>query len=216
MEAFLYTVSAYVWRSALKRKHDSTEGSALRSKPRLPCHPTSFPCHQRVLPLLVECTMIWVWSQVNAICFIQLQLISLDGQHQRVDTPADARTAHNGLLQRRMEEDPCWIVPHAPPKTQSVKRLNRTDISRSSSMNMLHAIRKLFGRFCSEPTGLSLCCHAKACGSNMAATIRAFRAYYYMWRSDWLKLLGWMAVRNPLVMRSYLTLTPYCFVPKRR
>ena len=28
----------------------------------------------------------------------------LDGQHQRVDIPAHARTAHKGLLQKRMEE----------------------------------------------------------------------------------------------------------------
>ena len=31
----------------------------------------------------------------------------LDGQGQRVDIPAHARTAHNGLLQRRMVEDLC-------------------------------------------------------------------------------------------------------------
>ena len=31
----------------------------------------------------------------------------LDGQHQRVDTPAHARTAHKGLLQKRLEEDLC-------------------------------------------------------------------------------------------------------------
>ena len=45
----------------------------------------------------------------------------LDGQHQRVDIPAHARTAHNRLLPRRLEEDLCWIVPHVPPTTQSVK-----------------------------------------------------------------------------------------------
>ena len=31
----------------------------------------------------------------------------LDGQHQRVDIPAPARTAHDGLLQKRLEEDLC-------------------------------------------------------------------------------------------------------------
>ena len=31
----------------------------------------------------------------------------LDGQHQRVDIPAYARTAHTGLLQERLEEDLC-------------------------------------------------------------------------------------------------------------
>ena len=29
------------------------------------------------------------------------------GQHQRVDIPARARTAHEGLLQKRLEEDLC-------------------------------------------------------------------------------------------------------------
>ena len=31
----------------------------------------------------------------------------LDGPHQRVDIPAYARTAHKGLLQKRLEEDLC-------------------------------------------------------------------------------------------------------------
>ena len=31
----------------------------------------------------------------------------LDGQHQRVDSPAYARPAHKGLLQKRLEEDLC-------------------------------------------------------------------------------------------------------------
>ena len=39
----------------------------------------------------------------------------LDGQHQKADIPAYARTAHKGLLQKRLEEDLCWIVPHVPP-----------------------------------------------------------------------------------------------------
>ena len=36
----------------------------------------------------------------------------LDGQRQRMDIPAYARTARNGLLPKRLEEDLCWIVPH--------------------------------------------------------------------------------------------------------
>ena len=31
----------------------------------------------------------------------------LDGQHQRVDIPAHARTTHKGLLQERLKEDLC-------------------------------------------------------------------------------------------------------------
>ena len=38
----------------------------------------------------------------------------LDG-HQRVDISAHARSAHKGLLQKRLEEDLCRIVPHVPP-----------------------------------------------------------------------------------------------------
>ena len=50
----------------------------------------------------------------------------LDGQHQRMDIPAQTRPAHKGLLQKRLEEDFCWIVPHVPPTTHSVKGLNWT------------------------------------------------------------------------------------------
>ena len=51
----------------------------------------------------------------------------LDGKNQRVDIPAHARTAHNGLLQRRkLEVGLCWIVPNAPLMTQWVKGPNRS------------------------------------------------------------------------------------------
>ena len=51
----------------------------------------------------------------------------LDGQHQRVAILAHARTAHKGLLQKRLEEDLHWTVPHAPPMAKSVNRLNWTE-----------------------------------------------------------------------------------------
>ena len=42
----------------------------------------------------------------------------LNGEHQRVDIPAHARTAHKDLLQKRLEEDISCIVRHAhPPPT---------------------------------------------------------------------------------------------------
>ena len=50
-----------------------------------------------------------------------------DGQHHRMDTPAHARTAHNGLLQTRLEEVLCWIICRVPLMTQSVKGFNWTD-----------------------------------------------------------------------------------------
>ena len=53
----------------------------------------------------------------------------LHGQHQRVDIPAHARTAHNGFLQKRLEEDLYWIVPHVPPTTQSVRGLDWSELN---------------------------------------------------------------------------------------
>ena len=38
----------------------------------------------------------------------------LDGQYQRVDVSAHARTAHKGLLQKSLEKDLCCIVPRVP------------------------------------------------------------------------------------------------------
>ena len=38
----------------------------------------------------------------------------LDGQCHRVDDLALARAAHDGLLQQRLEEDLCQIVPRVP------------------------------------------------------------------------------------------------------
>ena len=37
-----------------------------------------------------------------------------------------------------------------------------------------------------------------ACGPNVVATLRAFRAKYYLWCIGWLKLLGWLAARKLL------------------
>ena len=44
-------------------------------------------------------------------------------------TLAEARTTHKGLLQRRLDEDIYWIVPHVPPTTQSVKGPNWTEMT---------------------------------------------------------------------------------------
>ena len=57
----------------------------------------------------------------------------LDGQHQRVDIPAHARTAHKGLLQKRLKEDLCWIFPIVSPTTRSVKWLNWPERSSHAS-----------------------------------------------------------------------------------
>ena len=51
----------------------------------------------------------------------------LDEQHQRVDIPAYARTAHKGLLQKRLQEDLCRVIPHVLLSTQLIKGRNRTE-----------------------------------------------------------------------------------------
>ena len=42
--------------------------------------------------------------------------------------PCNAGTAHNGFLQKRLEEDLCSIVPHVSPTTKSVIGLNWTEL----------------------------------------------------------------------------------------
>ena len=56
----------------------------------------------------------------------------LDGQHQRVDIPAHARTAYKGLLQKTLWVDLRWIVSHIHPTTQSIKGLNWSELSRDA------------------------------------------------------------------------------------
>ena len=54
----------------------------------------------------------------------------LGGQHERMDSPAHARTAQIGLLKKkRLEEDPCLIVLSYPPNDPfgQGSELNGTD-----------------------------------------------------------------------------------------
>ena len=46
---------------------------------------------------------------------------------------------------------------------------------------------------------LQLHCNISACEATLAATLPAFHAEYYLWCSDWLKLLRWPAAQNPLL-----------------
>ena len=71
----------------------------------------------------------------------------LDGQHQREDNPANARTAHKGLMQKRLEEDFCWIVPRVSPTTQSVKGLNRTELVLPVTRRIWHHALTVCGYF---------------------------------------------------------------------
>ena len=61
-----------------------------------------------------------------------LQDEMLYGQGQRLDIPAHARAAHKGLLQKRLEEDLCYIVPPLPPPHHP-RRPNRlaTELNRA-------------------------------------------------------------------------------------
>ena len=47
---------------------------------------------------------------------------------QKMNIPAHARAAHKGLLQKRLGKEICWIVPHFPSTTHSVKGLNWTEL----------------------------------------------------------------------------------------
>ena len=74
----------------------------------------------------------------------------LGGQCQRVDIPTHARTAHNGLLQERLEEILCWIVCRVPnsPINQLVEGLNWTE----DDLLVLQQNESLTGRDGSCPT----------------------------------------------------------------
>ena len=61
----------------------------------------------------------------------------LDGQSERVDIPAHARTAHKGFLQKRLEGDLCSLDLHVPPTIQSVKGLNRTELTELNCKGLL-------------------------------------------------------------------------------
>ena len=54
------------------------------------------------------------WRHLGGWVMLWSAEVMLDGQRKRVDIPAHTRTAHKGLLQKRLEEDRSRIVPHAP------------------------------------------------------------------------------------------------------
>ena len=55
----------------------------------------------------------------------------------------------------------------------------------------LRILKVLFGIY-----QFSFCWYALACRANMTATLWAFCTEYYLWPSDWLSLLGWLAAWN--------------------
>ena len=70
------------------------------------CHMSPQPLQKHQSGHLGGWTLLWSAQEM------------LDGQHQRVDIPAYAITAHKGFLRRELEEDLCWIIPHLPPPPQ--------------------------------------------------------------------------------------------------
>ena len=65
----------------------------------------------------------------------------LDGQHSRVNVPAHTKTVHNGLLQKRLEENICWFVCHVPPTTQSTKGLDWTELPHTPALFITQTAR---------------------------------------------------------------------------
>ena len=62
-----------------------------------------------------------------------------DGRHQRVDIPSHARTAQNGLLQNRLEDNLCLIAvmsPGRPDRSRDWTELNRYACILSSRAGM--------------------------------------------------------------------------------
>lgn len=59
-------------------------------------------------------------------------------------------------------------------------------------------------RICSGHASLFICSYAKPQRQNMAATLWGFHAEYWLWHSDWLKLLGWLTTWKPLCTRRPL------------
>ena len=78
----------------------------------------------------------------------------LGGQHQRVDIHAHARAAHKGLLRKGLEQGLCWIVPHVPLSSQSVKGLSWTD---GCSVNNICHRNTFFVCVKYEPLKVQLC-----------------------------------------------------------
>ena len=59
------------------------------------CHTPGQPLQNHLSWHLGGCVTAWSAEEI------------LDGKHQKVDIPAHARTAHKGVLQKRLEEDLC-------------------------------------------------------------------------------------------------------------
>ena len=109
--------------------HDRQLGA---KQDQLPCGATetsSGNCQETESCVVQACHMPWQPPQNYSSGHLGGWVMSwsaeemLDG-HQRVDIPVHSRTVYKGLLQKRLEEDICWIIPYVPQMTQLVKGLN--------------------------------------------------------------------------------------------
>ena len=96
---------------------------------QLLCHPTgtsSGNCQETETGMVWVCHTPWPPHQnhPSGHCRGWMMLWSaeemLDRQHHRMDTLAHARAAHKHLLQKRLEEDLCCIIPNVPLMTKLV------------------------------------------------------------------------------------------------
>ena len=87
-----------------------------------------------------------------------------------------------------------WPIPR-------FKRMSFASFDRSwylsSSVNLP---QDLLWRFYSEYTLASLCSMLQFVSQTWRLLFGLFAPEYYLWRSDWLKLLGWLATWNPLLL----------------
>ena len=99
-------------------------------------------------------------------------------------TSAHARIAHKGFLKKRPEDNLCWIVPHVPPTTQLVKRLNWNELIMLRCLIGADVFRHqetcplLILKFRSDTNCLWLCYYVLACQPNTAVTVRVFHVEY--------------------------------------
>ena len=83
--------------------------------------------------------MLWLSTSVFYACLDVCEVLDLFIYF--IYSSACVRTANNGLLQKRLEEDLQWIVPYVPVMTQSVKGLNWTGLQLDISLKIGYVMK---------------------------------------------------------------------------
>ena len=97
---------------------DQKLGAEQDPLPHGPTETSSGNCQKTETCMVWACHVPWqpAWNYPSGFCggwaVLEQAEEMLDGQHQRVGIYAHARTAHDGLLHKRLEEDLCWIICH--------------------------------------------------------------------------------------------------------